>query len=168
MANTTNYNFPYPVATDLAKNGYLDIQNLAQAVEDLLDGSATKPLIRFTNDVTSTTQTQSGTTYTNKTDCQVLNFPLGASGKFLVMLWAAGSHPTSGQGAQARVALSGAFTGNTDEITLRNTANISGFTAGLFTGTANANLTATLAMRATDTGSAASIANATIWVVALG
>lgn len=168
MPGTTPfYSFPYPTSSDLAKNGASAIQSLAQAVEDLLDGSATKPLLRFTSDTTSTSQTHNNNTYTNKTDCQVLNFPLGPSGKFLVLLWAAGNHPTSGQGVQARVALSGAFTGNTDEITLRNTANITGLTAGLFTGTANGNLTATLAMRSTDNTSC-TITNATLWVVALG
>lgn len=165
---TPQYLLPYPTSSDLAKNGASAIQTLAQAVEDVLDGSSAKAMIRFDTDSTSTSQTTSNTAWELKTDCRVLNFTLGPSGKFAVLLWAAGSHPTAGTGIQARVNLTGAIATSTREITLRNTANISGTAFGVFTGTANATVTATLEMQVTAAGATGTIANAQIWVVALG
>lgn len=166
MGNTTNYNLPYPVASDLAKNGYLDIQNLAQAVEDLLDGSAAEPLIRFTSDVTSTSQTTNSTSWVSRSDLQA-SIKLGPSGKFAAFMWVAGNHPTSGQATQARIAFGGAGSGSSDEITLRNTANVTGSVMHFGTGTAGGTLTATLNMQVT-TATTGTIANGTIWLVALG
>lgn len=40
MGTTTNLGLPYPASTDYVANGYLDIQNLADAIDTLFGGSA--------------------------------------------------------------------------------------------------------------------------------
>lgn len=41
MPNTPNANLPYPADTDYVANGYLDIQNLAEAIDTLFGPSGT-------------------------------------------------------------------------------------------------------------------------------
>ena len=165
---TTNYGFPYPTSSDLAKNGAAAIQSLAESVDTFVSGSSgVGALFRIYSDSTSTGQTQAGTTFTSKTDCQV-SFTTGKSGMFAVILWAAGSNATSGEGYRARVLMSGGSSSATNDLQLRDTANQNGTIVGFFDGTPNTATLATLQIASTSSGSTASVTNAEITVVTFG
>ena len=165
---TTNYGFPYPTSSDLAKNGASAMQSLAEAIDTFVSGSSgVGALFRIYSDTTSTGQTQTGTTFTSKTDCQV-SFTTGKSGMFAVILWASGSNATSGEGWKARVLLSGGSSSATNDITLRNTSTEAGSVVWFFDGTPNTSSLATLQIASTSAGSTASVSTAEIMVVTFG
>lgn len=169
MAGTTaNYSFPYPTSSDLAKNGASAMQSLAVAIDTFISGSAgSGKLFNWASDATLVAQSTTGTAWAAKTDCRVLNFTVGKSGVIVVTLWAAGNHGTSGQGFKARVALSGGITTATNDITLRGTSSQASSVVGIFDATAGSNVTATLEMASTDSGTC-TINSAEIYVMSLG
>jgi len=144
------------------------MQSLAESIDTLISSSSgAGALFRIFSDATSTGQTQAGTTFTSKTDCQV-SWTTGKSGMFAVILWAAGTNATLGEGWKARVQLAGASTAATNDITQRNTASTTGAMVWFFDGTPNTASTATLQICATSAGSTASVSSAEIMVVNFG
>lgn len=167
MAGTTAaYGFPYPTGSDLVRNGDNAMQSLAQAVEDLLDGT----FIQFYEDTSSTSQTSTSSSYANKTDTQV-TFTTGKSGKFQVILEAdLESTNATTTTAVASVDITGSTTvAGADTFSVKNQGvdPIRASVSKWFTGTPSTSTTVTLCIR--SAGGANIIVNsARIQVVTVG
>jgi len=101
---TTNYNFPYPTGTDYVTDGDTSIQDLAQAIEDFIDGSeASGKLWDIKVDTTdATTYTRSGTTtFGAFSGGPSYTFTTGKSGLFEVKLTANFVNATTGSNGMA-------------------------------------------------------------------
>jgi len=161
---TTNYGFPYPTGTDSINTGDTKIQELAQAIEDFIDGSeASGKLFNFnTNeDVNNRTTTNCSSTPKNVASSTAgFTFTLGASGLFAVIVsgnanntttaangWALGAS-VSGGGISADVELSSDTSG---------TSRAGGSSIRIFDGTGGATVTLTPRIRTILTGGSDSI-----------
>lgn len=129
MPGTTSmYGFPYPTSTDNVSDGASKIQELAQSIEDFIDGSeAVGKLFNydFLEDTTNRTATNCSSTPKNLTGASTLGytFTVGKSGLFAVLVsgnanntstaangWALGAS-ISGGGLSADVELSSDLSG---------------------------------------------------------
>jgi hypothetical protein len=165
MAGTTSaYGFPYPTGTDSINTGDTKIQELAQAIEDFIDGSeASGKLFNFNSneDVNNRTTINCSSTPKNVASSTAgFNFTLGASGLFAVIVsgnanntttaangWALGAS-VSGGGISADVELSSDPAG---------TSRAGGSSFRVFDGTGGATVTLTPRVRTILTGGADSI-----------
>jgi len=101
---TTNYGFPYPTGTDSISAGDNKIEELAQAIEDFIDGSeALNKLWDIKVDTTdATTYTRSGTTtFGAFSGGPSYTFTTGKSGLFEVKLTANFVNATTGANGMA-------------------------------------------------------------------
>jgi len=102
---TTNYGFPYPTGTDSINTGDEKIQELAQAIEDFIDGSeGLNKLwdIKVPGTGDATTYTRSGTTtFGAFSSGPSYTFTTGASGLFQVILTANFVNATTGANGMA-------------------------------------------------------------------
>lgn len=160
MAGTTaNYGFPYPTGTDSVNVGDNKIQELAQAIEDFIDGSeAANKLFNYdsSEDTTNRTTTNCSSTPKNVTSSAAsLSFTVGKSGFFAVIVsgnanntttaangWVLGAS-VSGGGISSDVELSGDTSG---------TGRAGGSAIKFFDATAGATITVTPRVRTILTG----------------
>jgi hypothetical protein len=101
---TTNYGFPYPTSTDNVSDGAAKIQDLAQSIEDFIDGSeGLNKLWDIKVDTTdATTYTRSGTTtFGAFTSGPTYTFTTGKSGLFQVILTANFNNTTTAANGMA-------------------------------------------------------------------
>lgn len=105
MAGTTsNYGFPYPTGSDPISDGDTKIQELAQAIEDFIDGSEASGKLWDikVNTTDATTYTRSGsTTFGAFTSGPTYNFTTGPSGLFQIILTANFVNATTGANGMA-------------------------------------------------------------------
>lgn len=161
MAGTTAaYGFPYPTGTDSINTGDTKIQELAQAIEDFIDGSeASGKLFNYdsSEDLTNRTTTNCSSSPKNVTSASTLGytFTVGKSGLFAIMVsgnanntstaangWAFGAS-ISGGGISADVELSSDLSG---------TGRGGGTSVKYFDATAGATLTINPRVRTILTG----------------
>lgn len=127
MAGTTSaYGFPYPTGTDSINTGDTKIQELAQAIEDFIDGSeALNKLFNHvvTTDINNRTTTNNNTTEKNVTGASTTTITVGKSGFFAVMGNAnCNNTTTAANGWVYGLKVTGSVSGTIDTVALANSA----------------------------------------------
>lgn len=151
---TTNYGFPYPTSTDLLSDGAAKIQDLAQSIEDFIDGSeAANKLFNYDQSEDTNSRTTANCSSGPKAvagSTASLSFTIGKSGFFAVIVsgnanntstaangWALGAS-VSGGGISSDVELSSDPSG---------TSRCGGSSIKFFDGTPGATITVTPRIR---------------------
>lgn len=127
MAGTTTaYGFPYPTGTDSVNTGDTAIQNLAQSIEDFIDGSeGLNKLFNhvITTDTTNRTTTNNNTTEKNVTGASTTTITVGKSGFFAVIGNAnVNNTTTAANGWVYGLKVTGSTSGTIDTVALANSA----------------------------------------------